>query len=219
MSAQEETTMARTQVFFRAAIAAVASLAAVAFSPMALAQGVVGEWATVKSPPAPELKNVMVDPQKTALLVMDFNEGNCTPNPRCAAAIPKVKELLDKARASHALVIYTGYPNMKPYVKDVASMPGEQMLVGRANKFDGTDLDKILKDHGITTVIATGTAPNGAVLFTAFGAAGLGYKVVVPVDTMPGSSTYAEQSSIWGIANDPGLGNMSTLTSVDKIMF
>ena len=209
--------MARTQLFFSAAIAAVVSLA----TPLALAQGVVSDWATVKPPPAPELKDTTLDPGKTALLVMDFNEGTCTTQtgPRCAAAIPKVKELLDRARSSHMLVIYTGFPNMKPVVKDVASAQGEQMLLAHANKFTGTDLDKILKDHGITTVILTGMSANGAVLFTAFGAADLGYKVVVPVDTMPSMSPYAEQSTIWGIANDPGLGNSSTLTSVDKIKF
>ena len=209
--------MARTQLFLSAAMAA-----AVCFSsPMALAQGVVGDWATVKPPPAPELKDATVDAAKTALLVMDFNEGTCNAQtgPRCAAAIPKVKELLDKARSSHMLVIYTGFPNMKPVVKDVASAQGEQMLLAHANKFTGTDLDKILKDHGITTVILTGMSANGAVLFTAFGAADLGYKVVVPVDTMPSMSPYAEQSTIWGLANDPGLGNASTLTSVDKIKF
>jgi nicotinamidase-related amidase len=211
--------MVRTQILFSGAVAAAAILTTVAFAPMALAQGVVSEWTDVKPPPAPELKSVTIDAQKTALLVMDFNEGNCTPNPRCVAAIPNVKTLLDKARAHHVLVIYTGYPNMKPFVKDIASMPGEQMLSAHADKFAGTDLDKTLKDHGITTVILTGTAPNGAVLFTAFGAADAGYKVVVPVDTMPGNSTFAELSSIWGIASDPGLGNMSTLTSVDKIMF
>jgi nicotinamidase-related amidase len=213
--------MARTQLVVRAALAALASLTAVAFSPMALAQGVVGEWATVKPPAAPELKDVTIDTAKTALLVMDFNEGTCTAQagPRCAASLPKVKELLDKARASHMLIVYTGFPNMKPVVKDVAALPGEQMVSAHANKFAGTDLDKMLKDHGITTVVLTGMSANGAVLFTGFGAADLGYKVIVPVDTMPSMSPYAEQSTIWGLANDPGLGNMSTLTSVDKIKF
>ena len=93
------------------------------------------------------------------------------------------------------------------------------MVVGHADKFDGTDLDKMLKDHGIKTVIATGTAPNGAVLFTSYGAASRGYKVIVPVDTMPGASPYAEQASVWNLANDPGLGNMTTLTTAGRISF
>ena len=189
----------------------------------ALAQGVVSEWNSVQAPPVPELKELKVDSQKTALLVMDFNAAICTPGgarvrERCIPAIPKVKKLLDEARAQHMLVLFTATPNMTP-VKDLAAMPDEPLIVGHANKFDGTSLDSLLKDHGITSVILTGTAANGAVLFTAFGAADRGYKVIVPVDTMPGDSAYAEQSSIWGLEHDPGLGNMSTLTAADLIKF
>jgi nicotinamidase-related amidase len=188
-----------------------------------LGQGVVGEWNNVQAPPAPELKELKVDSQKTALLVMDFNAAICTAGgarvrERCVPAIPKVKKLLDEARAQHMLVIFTATPNMTP-VTDLAAMSGEAQIVGHANKFDGTNLDSLLKDHGITSVILTGTAANGAVLFTAFGAADRGYKVIVPVDTMPGDSAYAEQSSIWGLQHDPGLGNMSTLTTADLIKF
>ena len=39
------------------------------------------------------------------------------------------------------------------------------------DKFLKTDLEKILKDKGITTVIAVGTSSNGAVLYTGSGAA------------------------------------------------
>lgn len=196
----------------------------VAFSPAAVAQGVVSEWKTVELPPAPELKPVKIDVQKTVLLVMDFTQEACSPqgehpNPRCLAAIPKVKELVEKARAHHMLVIFSSGPNKRPNTKEVPPLETEQMIVGRPNKFDETDLDKTLKDHGITTVIATGTAPNGAVLFTAYGAAARGYQVIVPVDTMPGSSPYAELSSIWGIAHNPTVSTMSTLTSVDMISF
>lgn len=213
--------MTRTEV---PRIVTVAAVLMIMFSTTASAQGVIGEWKTVEVPAAPELKTVTIDPQKTALLVMDFNQGTCDSSsahasPRCVSAIPKVKQLLDEARSHQMLVIFTGYPNMSPIVKDLTPTHGEQVLVAHANKFDGTDLGNILKDHGITTVIATGVSANGAVLFTAFGAASLGYKVVVPVDTMPGGTAYAEQSSIWGIGNDPGLGNMSTLTSADMIRF
>lgn len=216
--------MARTQLFRSVAVVAVAAGLIVAFSPAASAQGVVSEWKTVEVPPAPELKAVKVDVQKTALLVMDFTQMACSPsgdrpNPRCLNAMPKVKELVDKARAHHMLVIFTSNLSKSPSAKEMLPAQGEPMLAGPPNKFDGTDLDKILKDKGITTVIAMGTAPNGAVIFTAYGAANHGYKVVVPIDTMPGSSAYAEQNSIWGIANDPTLGNMSTLTIVDMIAF
>ncbi len=206
------------------AAAALSAGLVAAFAPAAVAQqkNVVDDWSMVKAPAAPELKDVKVDPQTTALLVMDFNAVTCNDmRPRCLADLPHVKMLLDKAHAAHALVVYTNFGSAtKPaYAEAVAPMKDEPMIVGHADKFFGTDLDKILKDHGIKTVIATGTAPNGAVLFTSFGAASRGYKVVVPVDTMPGSDAYAEQASVWNLANDPGLGNMTTLTTSDKISF
>ena len=52
------------------------------------------------------------------------------------------------------------------------------------DKFLGTDLEKILKDKGIATVIIVGTAAHGAVLYTGSGAAMRGMNVIVPVDGM-----------------------------------
>lgn len=189
----------------------------------ASAQGVVGEWDSIKPPPAPKLQQVTVDPAMTALLVMDFNAKNCTPDKRarCAAAIPKVKMLLDQARAHHMLVVYTRGPGMtdSDFVATLAPQAGERIFVGRADKFAGNGLDQYLKDHGITTLITTGTVANGAVLYTTFAAASRGYKVIVPVDTVPATHAYAEQMTIWQTANGPIVHNASTLTSAAMVKF
>lgn len=217
--------MSRTQLLRRMAFAGMMGGLVAVFSAPASAQGVMSEWTTVAAPPAPELTTVTVKAPETALLVMDINQGQCEAgsprsNLRCVQAVPKVKQLLDQARAHHMLVVFSQYPHMAPFVKELQPEQGEQTVVSGADKFFRTDLDKILKDHGITTVITTGQLANGAVLFTAFGAASNGYKVLVPVDAMPGDSPYAEQSTVWNLANDPGLGRRSTtLTSVDRIQF
>lgn len=202
---------------------AVAGLAAV-LSPAASAQGVLSQWKTVEPPPPPELKTVVLNPQKTALLVMDFQREDCGPgvssaSPRCIRALPKVKHLLEQARAHHVLVVFAEFPHMPPFVKEVGPLPGEPIIVAHANKFEGTHLDKILKDHGITAVITTGMSANGAVLFTAYDAAARGYKVIVPVDAAPAMTAYAEQSTIWGIGHDPVVGKMSTFTTTERIQF
>ena len=184
-----------------AGIAMVLSSAAMS---AAQAQGVVGEWNQVQAPPAPRLREVTIDPAKSVLLVMDFGAANCAREPRCAADVPHVKTLLDEARMHNMLVVYTGFPGLT-IMSDITRRPDEPLVVGRADKFYHTNLDDILKQHGITTVIACGTVANGAELFTAFGAAARGYHVVVPVDCMPGRSAYAEQTVVWGMANDPGL--------------
>jgi nicotinamidase-related amidase len=196
-----------------------------AVSPRLSAQGVIGDWSAIHAPPPPQLTSVTVAPRTTALLVMDFGTVLCNGRRavRCPRAIPKVKKVLDEARAHRMLVVYTGFPIRGGFhfVEAIRPQRGEPMVLGHADKFDGTSLDGILKSHGIKTVIATGVLANGAVLFTAYGAASHGYKVVVPVDTMPGASAYAEQNAIWNLANDPGLGPRAgvTLTSSDRIHF
>ena len=68
------------------------------------------------------------------------------------------------------------------------------MLSG-PDKFLRTNLEKILWDKGITTVIVAVAASNGAVLYTASGAAFRGMNVIVPVDGMSAVEAYADLST------------------------
>ncbi|HMA58630.1 MAG TPA: isochorismatase family protein, partial [Pseudolabrys sp.] len=143
-------------------ITAAAVVAALALP--AHAANIVDEWASVKAPPPPALKPVTVDSKTTALLMLDFMKQNCGVRPRCMATLPAVKKLLGEARAAKATVIYTkfGKTTFDDIVdKDLAPAAGEASVTSFADKFLNTDLDKILKDKGIQTVIAIGTAANG----------------------------------------------------------
>ena len=51
------------------------------------AANIVDKWASVKTPKAPELKAVTVDPKTTALLMLDFMNQNCGQRPRCLDTI------------------------------------------------------------------------------------------------------------------------------------
>jgi isochorismate hydrolase len=152
----------------------------------AQAANIVDEWPGVKAPAAPELKAVTVDPKTTALLMLDFMNQNCGKRPRCLDTIPAMKKLLADARANKVPVIYSIIANSTPedVIKDVAPQADEPHVLSGPDKFRNTDLEKILKDKGITTVIAVGTASNGAVLYTASGAAFRGMSVIIPVDGM-----------------------------------
>jgi len=169
----------------RLVTAATLFVALASFAP-AQAATIVDEWASIKRPPAPELKPVTVDPKTTALLMLDFMNQNCGKRPRCVASIPAMKKLLGEARAAKATVVYSIIANTTTadVIKDVAPTADEPWVRSGPDKFLNTDLDKILKDKGIQTVIATGTASNGAVLFTAAGDALRGMNVIVPVDGM-----------------------------------
>ncbi|MGH7000250.1 MAG: hypothetical protein ACREEA_01940 [Stellaceae bacterium] len=51
--------------------AALAAFVAIA-APARAQQTIIDEWATIKTPPAPDLKQITVDPKTTALLLLDF---------------------------------------------------------------------------------------------------------------------------------------------------
>ncbi len=194
---------------------------AVALALPARAANIVDEWASVKAPAAPTLKPVTVDPRTTALLMLDFMNQNCGKRPRCLATVPAVKKLLGEARANKVAVVYSIIANTTPtdVIKDVAPQAGEPHVQSGPDKFLHTDLEKILKDKGIKTVIAVGTSSNGAVLYTASGAAFRGMSVIVPVDGMSAGDPYADYSTVFTFMNAPSVSAKTTLTRSDMIKF
>ena len=87
------------------------------------------------------------------------------------------------------------------------------------DKFYNTELENILRDKGIKTVIIAGTTAEGAVLHTATGASMRGFRVIVPVDGMSAGNLYPEQYTAWHLLNAPGTRRSTTLTRFDMIGF
>jgi nicotinamidase-related amidase len=197
------------------------AVAGVPVSPV-YGQTVIDQWASVKAPAPPELKPVTIDPKTTALLLLDFVDPNCTRRPRCMASIPAMKKLLTEARAKGVPVVYSlaGKATNADILKDIAPAAGEPSVRASVDKFAGTDLEKILKDKGIQTVIVTGTAAHGAVLYTGSVAALKGMNVIVPVDGMSSEDLFYEQATAWLLAKGTGgIGPKVTLTKSDMIKF
>jgi nicotinamidase-related amidase len=186
-------------------------------------QTVIDEWASVQAPAAPAVKPANIEPRTTALLLLDFNKQTCNAErrPRCIASIPKVKKLLDAARAKGVAVIYSLSQGAaaRDIAPDLAPAAGDPVVASGPDKFLGTDLEKVLKELNIRTVIVTGTAAHGAVLSTASGAALRGLKVVVPVDGLSAETLYPEQYAVWHLLNAPRIGEQVTLTRTDLISF
>ena len=86
----------------RVAVATIALLAVAGGSPPVRAADIMAEWSSVTLPPPPELKPVTLDGKTTAFLVLDLMKENCGVRPRCPEMIPKVKALMDRARAAGA---------------------------------------------------------------------------------------------------------------------
>jgi nicotinamidase-related amidase len=187
----------------------------------ATAANVVEVWDQVKAPPAPTLAAPTVKANETALLLLDIEQLNCNQEnrPRCVEAVPAMAKFLARARNAHLPVFYsnTGGGSRETIWPPVAPRDDEPIVKSSVNKFVGTKLDDYLKAKNIKTVIVCGTSASGAALHTATGAAQLGYKVVLPVDCVPGSSLYEEQSSVWSLLNGPGTATVTTATTLEAI--
>lgn len=184
------------------------------------AADIIQQWSSVPPPSPPPLQSVTVDPKTTALLVLDFEKQTCSPKPRCIASLPAVAKLIKEARDSHTTIIWSGVVNSTTadVLPQVAPQAGDPFVISHADKFIGTNLEQMLKDKGIKTVIVTGTTAQGAVLHTASHAAFLDYNVIVPVDGMSAEALYPEQYTAWHMINAP-LGGKAKLTRIDMLTF
>ena len=211
----------------RLAAAAAGALIAASLGSASLAGDVVADWSTAVAPPAPELKEVTVDPATTALLFLDIMKGGCTARPRCVAAVPSMKRLHDAARAHNMVVWYSlvgsngkATPDdiMDPAIKPRA---GEWYRQGGPDKFLGSTLEPTLKQAGIKTVIVCGNSFQGATVGTASGAAQRGYDVIVPVDCSAGEDVYNEQYAAYHLAKGgPAVvTNKVTMTRSSMVKF
>ena len=187
----------------------------------ALAASVVELWDQVVAPPAPKLAAPTVKANETALLLLDIEDLTCNQaqRPRCVAAVPAMAAFLDKARSAHMAVLYsnTGAGSRATILPPVSPRDDELIVKSTVNKFFGTKLDEYLKVRNVKTVIVCGTGAFGAALHTATAAAQLGYKIVLPVDCVPGASLYEEQAAVWSLINGPGTTRVITATTLDAI--
>ncbi len=189
----------------------------------ASAANIIDEWDSVKAPPPPKMEDATVDAKTTALLILDFNAPICVPasNARCAAAAANARKLLDAARAKGAMVVYTTGGGGKPdsIAEELKPAAGDPVISGSSDKFYNTDLEKVLTDKGIKTVVVTGVASNGAQLFTATAAVRRNLAVVAAVDAGSAPNPYAEQLAVWLMANSPGQVGKIKVTLASKITF
>lgn len=189
---------------------------------------VISDWNTAVMPPAPQLREVTVDPSTTALLLLGLMKENCGVQPRCVAAVPNIKRAHDMARAHNMVVWYalvaenggTGTPDdmIDPGIKP---RPGEWYRLGGAEKFAGSTLQPILRQAGIKTVIICGFSFEGPILGTAIEAAQRGYKVILPLDCSAGRSEYREQYVTYelGVGGPDAVTGNVTLTRTTMLKF
>jgi biuret amidohydrolase len=79
--------------------------------------------------------------------------------------------------------------------------------------FSGTELDFVLRNLDVTTVVAVGVSVNVAITNLTFDAVNAGYQVVIPVDAVAGTpKSYVEQ------VFEHTLRNVATLTTTEELL-
>lgn len=184
-----------------------------------LAQSIDALWGEVAPPPAPELQQVSVQPETTALLILDIEELTCNAErrPRCLDTVPRIAKLMRRARAAGLPVVYSLTPKRTPILPEVMPKEGEPIVASSVDKFWNTDLESILAAKGIDTVIVTGTAAHGAVMHTATAAGFRKLKVVLPVDCLSAADLYTEQATVQLLLTGPGTRRVISVTRSDLI--
>ena len=177
--------------------------------------------------PAPVAVEVPV--AGAALLVLDITNTVCDPRPSCVSSLPKIANLVKKARDAKVQVIYSTTTAAGTLIRpEVAAQSGDVTVAGRADKFFGTNLEKILTDAKIQNAVVVGSASNGAVLYTVFGLNLRGITVVVAQDGISAEPEFPTTVARWQLLNEPGFTNADnkplakgfvTLSTTDLITF
>lgn len=151
-----------------------------------------------------------LDPQKTAVLTLDFQNGIFGSVPDAEAIVPNASKVLEAARKNHHLIIHVGlgfsegHPEIpdfeSPFLRakknnlfvkgtpsaefhDALVRPGELLVYKqRVGAFSDNQLQMILRSRGIEHLVLFGIATSGIVLSTLRRAFDLDFRSIVVAD-------------------------------------
>ncbi len=108
-------------------------------------------------------------------------------------------------------------PDWTDLVPELEAQPGDHLVTKeRWGAFLGTNLDDILRQHGVSQIVLTGVATSIGVESTARSAYDLGYNVALVVDAMTDRDAGAHSYCIEKIF--PRLGETGTAEDVLKLL-
>jgi nicotinamidase-related amidase len=160
------------------------------------------------------MAELQLDPQKTALVLIDLQNAIVGMNPvphTAAQVVENSRKLADAFRSQGAPVVYVrvdlndivnlpvdqphnrGDKPMPAAASEIAASAGFQhgdILVTKRHwgAFAGTDLEQQLKSRGIGTIVLTGISTNAGVESTARQGTGLGFAFVLVEDACSAQS-------------------------------
>ena len=183
--------------------------------------------AAEEGPNRPEPKPVTLDSKSTAVLVLDLNARCDDPKQVCSKITAPLGDFLDKARAASVPIIYTvsTAAEGKPIGELSAPLRRKETEViiypDGFDKFYSGELQPLLKDRGVKTLIITGSSTNSAVLYTATTAARMHrYTVVIPMDGVNAATRYEHEYAIHQFTVLPSEANkLFQFTKLSMISF
>ena len=179
---------------------------------------------------------LQIDPSRTALVLLDYQNYNVHPDgywakaapgsaERAAPAVARTVEVLAAARRAGIQVIHVqnawreGHPDVNPhtpwqadakaagrstegtwgieFVDELKPVEGEWVVRKRAvSGFAGTELDRLLQIHELSTLVIAGIITNFAAEGTARDGSDRGYRVIVLTDCCESVNDEMHQFSI-----------------------
>ena len=127
-----------------------------------------------------------IDPARTALVIYDMTatllEGPGT-EPWIVSDLPQLAELLGQCRAAGVFVCYAnsaqGYAGFEIPAAIAPLQDEARLLHSGSGAFSGTDLEQLLRDREVDTVMVAGMAVDRGCNMTARQAQNLGFRVIM----------------------------------------
>ena len=169
--------------------------------------------------PAPDLRE-LVAPEHTALILQEVQQGvvgesaglrELAAATARTGAIPNIARLVGGARRAGAATT----PGSASPVPEVGPEPGDRIIPRwhGLSPMTGTQLDSLLRNEGVTTVVVVGVSLNVAIPNLVFDAVNRSYQVVVVRDAVAGvPESYGEQ------VLEHTLALLSTLVTTDQLV-
>ena len=136
----------------------------------------------------------------TALLVVDMQVGVIDDAWQRESVIEKVSELVDRARRQGVPVVWIRHSSQYvvygsdawQIVPDLVPLPNEAIVEKRyGDAFEDTDLEPVLSEKHVGSLVLCGAQSDACIISTAFGAFVRGYDVTLVAD----ANTTSDRSS------------------------
>lgn len=137
-----------------------------------------------------------------ATVALRADRAGLTVNNRIMAMVVKNPQVLDGSPAADLL------PELGPDPADIVCR-----RIHGLTPFTGTELDSILRNLGVRTIVPAGVSVNEALLGTCLTAADLGYRIALPVDAIAGVPEYYAAAVI-----QHTLALITNPTTVDQVV-